>query len=217
MLTAMMACLSAVASKQIALDWNAVQRQLAKNAGLVSHEIDVRYEIPGDAGPRSGGYRMRVHGWDRQGNPVRELVGQGDEGDEDRMAKLDLSLSERIVNHPDALFETPSEMTALDDRTIDGLPCVGYALHSRLAGGKRPITAQLWLDRKTGALKEVDGTVEKPGLPGVKNVSFVLHYRDDADGRSLPERLELRYDVAIFFNHGTVSFVERFGDWRPRP
>lgn len=199
------------AAQSLQVGWEDLQRQLKKNAGLAAHEIAVRAEMPDDSGQRVYQYQAHLQSWDAKGNPIWGL-----EGDYS-MAKLDLSLAEHVANRPDTLFEPPAFIQALPDQSIDGQACAVYELKSTFANGTRPVAARFWIVRQTGRLEKVEGTMEKVGLPGVKSANFSLHYAADSAGRSLPQKLSVQYTISVFFHSGTVTFVQQFAEWRPKP
>jgi hypothetical protein len=194
--------------------WDTFERTLGRNAGLGAHEIAVTYEVPGDSGPQVGSYTTHVGRWDAKGNPDRVLVKGGEKTY--AMARLDLSIAEHIANHPEALFEQPYSIHRSGDETIDGQVFAVYEIQSRFVQGTKPVKARLWMARESGAIYKVEGILLEVGLPGVKTADFVLQYAPDAQGRSMPATLELRYTISIFFHTGEVSFKERFADWRSK-
>jgi hypothetical protein len=179
-----------------------------------AYEIAVTYEVPGDNGPQAYHYATQVSRWDAKPHPDRVLVKGGERAY--ALARLDLSIAEHIANRPEALFEPPSSMQALDDQVMDGQVFSICEIRSRFVQGSKPVKARIWMAKESGAIYKVEGTMFEVGLPGVKTADFVLQYGPDSQGRSLPASLALRYTISIFFHTGEVAFKEQFADWRAR-
>lgn len=198
-----------------AKQWGLLQTHLSMNKTYIAHEIDSRYELPGDSVPVAGKYKTIVDPNYRQDEPRRILSEPTEAGAVGmKMAPMEFGMGAQWANRPDELFSEVTSIEFITNEQQDGESYSVLRVRTHLTRGNAPVTAKIWVNEKNSRPLRVEGIIEKVPLPGVKQIHFTVTYRADADGRSLPREVTVTYPISIFFHSGVVLFQHNLSDWR---
>lgn len=196
--------------------WKQYRAYSGENPNFVAKTMSTKFEMTGDEAPLIGHYQT-VRTTDLQGKVQWVLMQKNREYEASyKMAPMDLSLAARIAENPINPFEAPDSVEQLGREVIEQTSWAILRFRSTLRDGRIPILAKVWLHPETGRPRKLEAEVERPPMPGMKRLSFMIDYGPGESAVALPRKINLHYEISLFFKSGVVDFSQELNGWEQR-